>query len=57
MGFVHRVPVLEGEGGEGRGVGKLQGGKVPVQDLKVSRGQVHITDSIKNEQVWYSLWL
>ena len=44
------VPVLEGEGGEGRGVGKLQVGKVPVQDLTVSRGQVHITGSIENEQ-------
>lgn len=29
------VPVFEGEGGEGCGVGKLQVGKVPVQDLAI----------------------
>ena len=36
------VPVLEGEVGEGRGVGKLQVGKVPVDDLTVAGGQVDV---------------
>ena len=36
------VPVLEAEIVEGRGVGELQVGKVPVDDLPVTGGQVHI---------------
>lgn len=36
------VPVLEGEVAEGRGVGELQVSKVPVEDLSVTRGEVHI---------------
>ena len=35
------VPVFEGELRERSGIGKLQVGKVPVQDLTVARRQVH----------------
>jgi len=40
--FVYLVPVFEGQRRKGRGVGKLQVGKVPVQDLSVSGGQVDV---------------
>ena len=37
------IPVLEREGGEGCSVGKLQVGKVPVEDLPIPGRQVNIT--------------
>ena len=36
------VPVLQGQVGQRRGVGKLQVGKVPVDDLAVARRQVDV---------------
>lgn len=38
----HLVPVFEREGGEGRGVGKLQVGEVPIQDLAIPGRQVDV---------------
>lgn len=44
------IPVLEGQGGERRGISKLEIGEVPVEDLTVSGREVYITGGEKREE-------
>lgn len=43
------IPMFEWQQRKGCGIGKLKVGKVPVEDLAISRGQVHVTATKSTE--------
>lgn len=43
------IPVFERQQRKGCGIGELQVGKVPIEDLAISRGQVHVTATKSTE--------